>query len=122
MTTRSDTVRPTLAAFVRHAQLFGPECVVETASGYLSEVEMSTLVLELALLASANGGVRARRRRTTDTLRAQVVALRERGLVPAAIADVLAVSDRRVASILARSTPSENGARKRLNQAELFAL
>jgi hypothetical protein len=38
-----------------------------------------------------------RRRRTTPTLRAQVAALRRRGMVPSAIADTLNISDRRVA-------------------------
>lgn len=41
-----------------------------------------------------------RQQRTSATLRQEVVDLRERGLVPSAIADALNVSDRRVASIL----------------------
>jgi hypothetical protein len=41
-----------------------------------------------------------RRRRTTPTLRSQVLELRARGLVPEAIADALNISDRRCRSLL----------------------
>ena len=42
-----------------------------------------------------------RQRRTTDDLREQAMALRERGMVFAGIADALNVSDRRVKELLA---------------------
>jgi transcriptional regulator len=44
--------------------------------------------------------VRAGRRRTTECLRVKVLNLHERGVVPAAIADTLNVSDRRVKEIV----------------------
>jgi hypothetical protein len=41
-----------------------------------------------------------RRRRSTPNLKAQVLELHRRGIVPAAIADQINVSDRRVADII----------------------
>jgi hypothetical protein len=106
---------PTLAQFRRHAELYGPACVVETARAFLSEAEVAELELELR----STGG--PRQRRTTWALREQVEQLAKRGLVAAAIADTLAISDRRVREILGKSRTTENGARKRLAQAEKFA-
>jgi hypothetical protein len=108
----------TLAQFVRHAEKFGPELVVETAAGSLSADELAHLEAEIALLGRRNGKpARSRQRRTTDALREQVLVLRDRGLLPTVIADTLNVSDRRVQTILAESRRSENGAGKRLNHA-----
>jgi hypothetical protein len=92
---RTDTLRPALADFVRHARRFGPECVVETARDYLIGGDLVELEADLVLLDVGHAG--KRRRRTTPTLRAQVAALRRRGMVPSAIADTLNISDRRVA-------------------------
>ena len=66
-------------------------------------VEIPTLELSAkkqAALAAARAAGTGYRRRTTVPLRRQVAELRERGLVPTAIADVLNLSDRRVKSIL----------------------
>jgi hypothetical protein len=117
--TRRDA--PTVEQFICHAQRFGAEYVRETAERYLAAPELAALDAELALLAHRNGKPTARQRRTTATLRAQVVELDRRGLVRAAIADALNISDRRVADILGKSRTSENGGQKRLAQAELFA-
>ncbi len=72
---------PTEEALRKHARRFGREGVSEIADAY-------GMTATAAELAEAGG---KRRRRTTDTLRAQVVALHERGIVPAAIADSLNV-------------------------------
>ncbi len=77
---------PTVAELEKHAARFGDDCVLETAEEY-------GLVVALA-------GSRSRRRPTSDALREQVRALRERGLVPAAIADALQLSDVRVRRLL----------------------
>jgi hypothetical protein len=107
---------PTVAEFLTHARRFGPECVVETARDILGEHELREL--EVGLVLSVGPTDRLRQRRTTADLAGQVRALFERGLVPSAIADALNISDRRVAGILSKSRTSENGGRKRLNQAE----
>lgn len=44
-----------------------------------------------------------RHRRTSAELRDEVLALHERGLIPAAIADVLNLSDRRVKALLPKA-------------------
>jgi hypothetical protein len=115
MINQSSTLRPAVAALIRHAEKFGPDCVVETARDYLAPPELAVLDLELARLNSTNRGPgRRRQRRTTVGLRDQVLALNGRGLAAAAIADTLNISDRRVANILVTGSPSENGGRKRL--------
>ena len=53
--------------------------------------------------------VAKRQRRTSVELRAQVLGLRDRGLVPTAIADALNISDRRCREILSRLGNPENG-------------
>jgi hypothetical protein len=117
-----DASHPTLEQFKTHARKFGPDCVVETARDRLSPAQLAELELEIATLGSGNGKpAGTRQRRTTDDLAGQVLALRDRGVMPAAIADTLNLSDRRVANILSRSRPSRNGAEKRLVQAKLFA-
>lgn len=60
-----------------------------------------------------------RQRRTTSELRGQVLELARRGLVAAAIADTLNLSDRRVREIMSQ-TP-ENGGRKPADRAKNFA-
>jgi hypothetical protein len=84
---------PTEAALRKHARRFGKECVAEVAEAY----GMTALAAEL----SETGG--KRQRRTTRELRAQVVALHERGVVPAGIADTLNISDSRVRKLLAQA-------------------
>jgi hypothetical protein len=75
----------------RHAARFGPECVKETARVYGGELRNLAVVPKSAA---------KRQRRTTESLRMEILALRDRGVVPAAIADTLNLSDRRVAEIL----------------------
>jgi hypothetical protein len=108
------------AGYLRHAERFGSELVLGAAAGSLSADELARLEAELVLLnARKNGkptksGRPARsQRRTTDELRGQVLVLRNRGLVPTAIADVLNISDRRVQAILAEARRSENGGSNR---------
>jgi hypothetical protein len=109
---------PTLDEFVRHARLFGLEDVVETARAYLAPPELAALELEVAQLGAKNGRPAAtRQRRTTTQLQEQVRALRDRGMVPGAIADTLNISDRRTESLLRQAT-TPNGGRKGLSQAK----
>jgi len=85
------TVAPTAEDFHRHAQLYGPELVKETAAAFGGK--------ELSVTAAPKSTAK-RQRRTTSSLREQILGLHRRGLVPAAIADTLSVSDRRVKEIL----------------------
>jgi hypothetical protein len=149
-----------LAPFVRHAVLFGDECVVETAREmftaeanemrrkmpgpvdltWLPEVERERLLderiearasfcaevvamkraldrlpVEIALAQRRAAKPRARQtrqRRTTAALRAQVLDLHQRGLVLAAIANTLNISDRRVRELLRDTGNPRNGGRK----------
>lgn len=113
---------PTVRELVGHAERFGPDVVVETARDYLNGAELAVLDAELSLTGKRNGQpAGTRQRRTTGSLRDQVVALRDRGVVAAAIADTLNLSDRRVRELLNESGHLENGARKRNVQAKLFA-
>lgn len=117
--------RPTVLTVERlmnHARLFGPDGVLETGRAHLVEAEIAELEAQLLVITSSNGKrVGGRQRRTTDSLRGQVLALRDRGLVAAAIADVLNVSDRRVAEILSKSRTPSATPDFPLNQARLFA-
>jgi hypothetical protein len=128
---RCDVPSPALAQFLRHAEKFGAECVLEAAgsptAGELVELEAELVLLEhrkgkKGKPANRNGRpARTRQRRTTAELREHVVALRTRGMVPTAIADALNLSDRRVQAILAESRRSRNRAHKRLNHAKKYA-
>lgn len=71
--------------------------------------------------AGKKGTAPKRQRRSSAELREQVVGLRERGLVLAAIADTLNISDRRVRQLLRDSQNSRNGAQERLVHAEKYA-
>jgi hypothetical protein len=84
---------PSELALQRHARRYGKECVSEIADAY-------GLTSAAAELAETSG---KRRRRTSETMRAQVIALHERGVVPAAIADALNISDSRVRKLLAQA-------------------
>jgi hypothetical protein len=86
-----DTVEhpaPTAAQLLKHAAKFGPEMVNETAAQF--GVKMPRLAVETP----------KRQRRSGPTVNAQVLELHSRGSVPAAIADTLNLSDRRVRGIL----------------------
>ncbi len=84
-------------------------------------VEAAAVVLELERLPAEIALARAKagkpsalrlkaRRRTTPALREQVRALADRGLVVAAIANTLNVSDRRVRDLLGKTGNRRNGA------------
>jgi hypothetical protein len=80
---------PDREALYVHAEKFGPEGVNETAQVYGVNMKVKKAAPKPK-----------RRRRTTAELRHQVLELHRRKIVPAAIADTLNVSDRRVAQIL----------------------
>jgi hypothetical protein len=94
---------PSYDDFVRHATKLGTECVYETAVVYLTEPELLDLDLELARIDGP------RRRRFRFDPKVQVLALAARGMVPAAIADAVGLSDRRVKTILSECRTSKNG-------------
>jgi DNA-binding NarL/FixJ family response regulator len=88
-------------ALIRHARLFGTELVEET---YGNGPGLDRLRMELALIDG-----RARKRRPQTLTETCVLKLRERGLVPMAIADELALSDATVRRYLSKSQTSKNG-------------
>jgi hypothetical protein len=109
----------TVKRFLEHAQRFGTDGVLETARAYLGRAELADLEARLLVLGARNGKPKVKRqRRTTRDLAGQVIALRGRGFVPAAIADLLNLSDRRVAEILAKSRTSLRPPDFPLNQAK----
>lgn len=90
--------RPTFNDFVRHARLYGTECVAEAASNYLGERSMALLRVELdvirrGLQSSRGYSVGKRRRRSAKETASAVVQLSVEGLIPAAIADKLGIND-----------------------------
>jgi hypothetical protein len=96
---------PTFEQFMRHAELFGIECVFETAAEYLPVVEMDRLRIELDAIERERRHGRFtvgknRRRSETETVRYAVALaqeLAEAGLSSRAIgnkvADKLGLSD-----------------------------
>jgi hypothetical protein len=80
---------PTVEAFHRHAERFGPELVRDTAAAF-----------GIDLRARNTAAKPKRQRRTGPSLKSQVLELRGRGIMPTAIADALNISDRRVREIL----------------------
>jgi hypothetical protein len=80
---------PSRESLFRHADRFGSDGVAETASVYAIDMRVKR-----------DAARPKRRRRTSASLRAEVLELRGRGVVPLAIASVLNVSDRRVREIL----------------------
>ena len=91
-------VPPTHEALARHAKRYGRDCVSETALEY-------GLAASAAELAETTG---TRRRHTSPSMREQALALQARGVIPAAIADTLNISDKRARQLLAQ--PLENAA------------
>jgi hypothetical protein len=106
---------PHLTKYIRHAEKFGVECVFETAQddGALSMRHLARLRLELdAIEADRKRGrftVGARRRRSSDETATAVLMLRDEGLVVAAIADKLGVTDRYVKRHLKEAGTRQNG-------------
>jgi hypothetical protein len=101
--------QPALDQFIRHAHLFGTECVFETGEQEgLSSADLARLRIELDELdagrKSKHGfSIGKRRRRSADETREAAVALSVDGSVPKAIADKLGISDRTVRSYLKAS-------------------
>jgi hypothetical protein len=101
--------QPALDQLIRHASLFGTECVYETGEQEgLSNADLARLHIELdeldANLKSKHGfSIGKRRRRSSDETRAAALALSVDGFVPKAIADKLGISDRTVRGYLRES-------------------
>jgi hypothetical protein len=109
----SSDVSPTLEQLIRHARLFGAECVYETGEqAGLSRQDLARLRIECDALeakrttASGRFTVGTRRRRSEDETRSAVLALSVDGFVPSAIADKLGISDRTVRSYLRQTGAS----------------
>ena len=83
---------PTEEAFRKHRHSHGGEGIAEVAGSY----DLKAAAREAKRLEPKA----KRNRRTNAELRAEVLALHERGLVPTAIADVLNLSDRRVKTLV----------------------
>lgn len=99
------TMPVTEKALRRHVRRFGPEGIAEVARAELPAAQAESVALLGAKKLS-------RRRKTTDTLREQVAALHERGMVPLAIADALNISDGRCRRLLPSATPRGRGSTK----------
>jgi hypothetical protein len=104
---------PTLAQLLRHARMFGTECVYETGEqAGLSRADLARLRIECdareAGRTSRTGRftVGTRRRRSEDETRSAVLALSVDGLVPSAIADKLGIRDRTVRRYLRQTGAS----------------
>jgi hypothetical protein len=100
--------RPTLAEFVRHAELFGTECVYGTAEAYLAERELRRLRIELDTIEAGRRtgrySVGRRRRRTRAETQVAIELLLADGLTRREVAAKLGLSDRTVDFYL---TPKE---------------
>lgn len=104
--------RPTLQEYVRHAELFGIDCVYETAEELgLPAVDMALLRIELDDIEARRMGSRytvgKRRRRSADETHRAVVALSVAGLVTAAIADKLGIGEKRVVDLVKKPLPEK---------------
>lgn len=80
---------PTAEQLHRHAERFGPELVKETAKELGVDLRLRKVEPKPK-----------RQRRTGPSLREQVAELHGRGMMPAAIADVCNISDRRAAELI----------------------
>lgn len=94
-----------LDSYLRHLEHFGPESVVDTAEDFLSRgdfVRLQIAVDEWERKQRSRHGfsVGRRHRLSPEELSERVGVLAADGLVPAAIADRLGVSDRAVAKTL----------------------
>jgi len=94
------TATATLAEYVRHAELFGSECVYETAEVDLSGTELIQLDRELTRIDTERrrrfGKVPQRKRMSLERKRQTVVWLTNEGLPATRIAEQLGLSVRRV--------------------------
>ena len=86
---------PTLAEFIRHAELFGTVCVYETAETYLTRAELSRLQIEVDAIEAATKGrrfaTRKRRRRPRRETQNAVSVLATEGFTTLEIAEKLGV-------------------------------
>jgi hypothetical protein len=102
--------------YLRHAQLYGAECVYETAATHLPAGELALLRVELDRIDAHQprgrfaSKTRKRRRSREETL-AAAVALREQGLVIGAIADKLAITCKVAKELLATHRRRQRAAR-----------
>ena len=101
--------QPALDQLIRHARLFGTECVYLTGEQEgLSSADLARLRIELDELDARRKSrlgfsIGKRRRRSSDETRAAALALSVDGFVPKAIADKLGISDRTVRGYLKES-------------------
>jgi hypothetical protein len=112
-------VTPGFEQFLRHAQLFGTELVIETAARLLPERELARLRVEIDPLSRRRRRRFApspRRRRSTMETMLACVDMREQGLVIGLIAEKLSISEKTVKELLARhrreqgrSAPRQDG-------------
>ena len=82
---------PSAEGLHKHAERFSPDGVPEIRDAY----QVTLLNVSAAPTSKA-----PKTRRTTESMKTKVLNLHERGVVPAAIADTLNISDRRVSEIL----------------------
>ena len=83
---------PKVEKLHRHMERYGSECVAETAAVF--GLDLSQAVKRAAKPKPSS------QRRTTITLRQQVLDLKDRGVIPGGIANVLNISERRVRQLL----------------------
>jgi len=98
----------TLEGFVAHARTHGVDMVADTAALYLSEPDLVRLRVELDLIERGRKGRNGfntgqRRRRSPEEIERAFDVLREDGLVPAAIADKLGLSEDALRRAVSRS-------------------
>ena len=80
---------PTAEQLHRHVARFGLDGVPEIRDAY-----------QVTLRSAVPTSKAPKRRHTTETMKTKVLNLRDRGVLPAQIADTLNISDRRVSDIL----------------------
>jgi hypothetical protein len=101
--------QPALDQLIRHAHLFGTECVYETGeqeglfSADLARLRIELDELEAGRKSKHGFSIGKRRRRSSDETRDGALALSVDGFVPKAIADKLGISDRTVRGYLKQS-------------------
>ena len=115
---------PTLAEFVRHAELFGTECVYETAESYLSGTELVQLDRELTRIDTDRrkrfGSVPTCKRMSVERKREVVAFLDREGLPDSRIANQLGVSERWVRALRKRHLEAQ-GSPQEAQEQELAA-
>jgi hypothetical protein len=102
---RTPTLHVTRAEFARHAERYETEAAEETARSFLDDGALGRLRVDLDVIerekrSSAGYSIGKRRRRSSEETAAAVIQLSAEGLLPAAIADKLAISDKRVQAFL----------------------